>query len=103
MLNQTQDKRAQVKYAVCQMSLSNSLETCASQAGLSSDIESCMNSQLGTLLQLEAERITHSYQPSFVPTIIFNGVSYPFIHIMISFAIKFNLIVSDYFGNLRNV
>ncbi|GBP09372.1 hypothetical protein EVAR_73443_1 [Eumeta japonica] len=47
---------------------------CAESSGLSSDIDTCMNTELGTLLQLEAERITRSYSISFVPTIIYNGV-----------------------------
>ena len=49
-------------------------EQCAERAGLSADIDTCLNTELGTLLQLEAERITHSYGIKFVPSIIYDGV-----------------------------
>uniref|UniRef100_A0A1B0GBZ4 Gamma-interferon inducible lysosomal thiol reductase n=1 Tax=Glossina morsitans morsitans TaxID=37546 RepID=A0A1B0GBZ4_GLOMM len=76
VLHQSQDPVAQVKFAVCQMTKldTSSIKECSELAGLSSDINQCMSSETGTLLQLEAERITHSYAPSFIPTIIYNGV-----------------------------
>uniref|UniRef100_A0A1A9X1Z9 Gamma-interferon inducible lysosomal thiol reductase n=1 Tax=Glossina brevipalpis TaxID=37001 RepID=A0A1A9X1Z9_9MUSC len=75
-LHQTHDQLEQVKFAVCQMAKfdTSSTKECSESAGLSSDINECMNSETGTFLQLEAERITHSYAPSFIPTIIYNGV-----------------------------
>ncbi|KAL9872981.1 GILT-like protein 1 [Glossina fuscipes] len=76
VLHQSHDPLAQVKFAVCQMNKldTSSIKECSELAGLSSDINQCMNSETGTLLQLEAERITHSYAPSFIPTVIYNGV-----------------------------
>ncbi|TMW49092.1 hypothetical protein DOY81_005826 [Sarcophaga bullata] len=76
VLQQIKDQAAQVNFVVCQMTKpdSSSIEYCAERAGLSSDIDTCLNTELGTLLQLEAERITHSYGIKFVPSIIYDGV-----------------------------
>ncbi|XP_075166563.1 GILT-like protein 1 [Haematobia irritans] len=77
ILQQTKDQDQQVEFAVCQMTTalrSDGIDECAESSGLSSDIDTCMTSELGTLLQLEAERITHSYKPTFVPTIVYDGV-----------------------------
>ncbi|KAM7361948.1 GILT-like protein 1 [Cochliomyia hominivorax] len=76
VLQQTKDQLTQVKFAVCQMTIpdNSNIQYCAESVSLSSDIDTCMNTELGTLLQLEAERITHSYAISFVPTIIYDGV-----------------------------
>ncbi|XP_055904291.1 GILT-like protein 1 [Eupeodes corollae] len=75
VLDQTSNQDAQVKFAVCQMSgqYDSSSQYCAQLAGLSGDITECMNSDLGTVLQLEAEKITKIYDPSFVPTIVYDG------------------------------
>ncbi|XP_013112424.2 GILT-like protein 1 [Stomoxys calcitrans] len=77
ILQQTNDQEQQVEFAVCQMTISNKsrgIDDCARSSGLSNDIDTCMTSELGTLLQLEAEQITHSYAPTFVPTIVYDGV-----------------------------
>ncbi|KAI8129134.1 hypothetical protein FF38_04634 [Lucilia cuprina] len=76
VLQQTKDQLSQVKFVVCQMTTpdNSNVNYCAESVGLSSEIDTCMNTELGTLLQLEAERITHSYRLSFVPTIIYDGV-----------------------------
>uniref|UniRef100_A0A1I8PBL7 Uncharacterized protein n=1 Tax=Stomoxys calcitrans TaxID=35570 RepID=A0A1I8PBL7_STOCA len=77
ILQQTNDQEQQVEFAVCQMAISNKsrgIDDCARSSGLSNDIDTCMTSELGTLLQLEAEQITHSYAPTFVPTIVYDGV-----------------------------
>lgn len=53
---------------------------CAEENGIdyNSDIARCVNGGLGTLLQIEAERITHKHRkpyPEYVPTVVFNDVS----------------------------
>ncbi|XP_055852532.1 GILT-like protein 1 [Episyrphus balteatus] len=75
VLHETTDQETQVKFVVCQMSgqYESSNQYCAQSVGLSGDIKECMNTELGTLLQLEAEKITQLYAPSFVPTIIYDG------------------------------
>ncbi|XP_037952446.1 GILT-like protein 1 [Teleopsis dalmanni] len=76
MLLQTSDQTTQVKFAVCQMTAEDKLtgKYCAEKVGLSNDIDACMHTELGTYLQLKAERVTHSYAPTFVPTIVYDNV-----------------------------
>lgn len=76
VLHQTDDQEKHVHFAVCQMTTRErrSVKNCAEASGLSSAIDECMLTDLGTLLQLEAEQITHSYRPTFIPTIIYDRV-----------------------------
>ncbi|XP_017482623.1 PREDICTED: GILT-like protein F37H8.5 [Rhagoletis zephyria] len=75
VLNQqsTQDQR--VRFAICQMATRDkqSVEECANLVDLSSDVGNCVNTKLGTQLQLLAEQVTNQYAPKFVPTIVYNG------------------------------
>lgn len=48
---------------------------CTDLVGLSSDVDDCVNTNVGTQLQLLAEQVTNQYSPTFVPTIIYDGVS----------------------------
>lgn len=76
VLHQTSNQETQVKYVICQMSgkYEATSSYCAELVGLSGHVEECVNTDLGTILQLEAERITQQYSPSFVPTIIYDGI-----------------------------
>ncbi|KAK9753889.1 Gamma interferon inducible lysosomal thiol reductase (GILT) [Popillia japonica] len=51
-------------------------ESCVTKAGLNwnLDVKQCYESQLGTRLQLNAENQTNTYQPDFIPTIVYNKV-----------------------------
>ncbi|XP_031634103.1 GILT-like protein 1 [Contarinia nasturtii] len=69
----------QVEFVTCQMSYgSDGSDACSTQAGLPyDDVVSCYSSDLGTELQLEAERKTKQLAAprellAFVPTIIYN-------------------------------
>lgn len=76
VLNQqsTQDQR--VRFAICQMLAKDkqNVEDCTDLVGLSSDVDDCVNTNVGTQLQLLAEQVTNQYSPTFVPTIIYDGV-----------------------------
>ncbi|XP_039970139.1 GILT-like protein 1 [Bactrocera tryoni] len=76
VLNQpsTQDQR--VRFAICQMLANDkqNVEECTDLVGLSSDVDGCVKTNVGTQLQLLAEQVTNQYSPSFVPTIIYDGV-----------------------------
>ncbi|CAD6995734.1 unnamed protein product [Ceratitis capitata] len=76
VLNQksTQDQR--VRFAICQMLAKDkqNVEDCTDLVGLSSDVDNCVDTPVGTQLQLLAEQVTNQYSPSFVPTIVYNGV-----------------------------
>lgn len=76
VLQQTKDQLIQVNFAVCQMTIpdNSNINYCAESVGLSSAIDTCMTTELGTLLQLEAEHVTLAYAPKFVPTIVYDGV-----------------------------
>uniref|UniRef100_A0A1A9WQI1 Gamma-interferon-inducible lysosomal thiol reductase n=1 Tax=Glossina brevipalpis TaxID=37001 RepID=A0A1A9WQI1_9MUSC len=77
VLNQTTNQYAQVNFVVCQMTThwdNNDIKECSELVGLSSNINNCLNTQMGVTLQLEAERITKLYEPSFVPTIIYDEI-----------------------------
>ncbi|KAI4463621.1 gamma-interferon inducible lysosomal thiol reductase gilt [Holotrichia oblita] len=51
-------------------------ESCVTKVGLNWDIDvkQCYESQLGTLLQLNAGNHTRTYQPDFIPTIVYNNI-----------------------------
>ncbi|XP_014097357.2 GILT-like protein 1 [Bactrocera oleae] len=76
VLNQqsTQDQR--VRFAICQMLAKDkqNVEDCTDLVGLSSDVDGCVKTTVGTQLQLLAEQVTNQYSPLFVPTIIYDGV-----------------------------
>lgn len=55
---------------------------CASEAGLSANVDQCMTTAKGTKLQLNAEQITKRYSPSFVPTIVYDHVSQKHTHLL---------------------
>ncbi|XP_015037814.1 gamma-interferon-inducible lysosomal thiol reductase isoform X1 [Drosophila miranda] len=76
VISSTANQSAQVKFVVCQMFAldSSRADQCASEAGLLTDVDHCADSETGTKLQLQAELVTKSYQPSFIPTIVYNGV-----------------------------
>jgi len=79
VLAQTNIQPQQVKFAVCQMTTPDRLDVkfCAESAGLSSDINECVTTQTGTVLQLQAEKITKQYivnMRGFVPTIVYDNV-----------------------------
>uniref|UniRef100_D3TM92 Gamma-interferon inducible lysosomal thiol reductase n=1 Tax=Glossina morsitans morsitans TaxID=37546 RepID=D3TM92_GLOMM len=77
VINQTTNQTAQVKFVVCQMTThwnDNDVKECSESVGLPSNIDNCVNTQLGTNLQLEAERITKLYQVTYVPTIVYDKV-----------------------------
>ncbi|ALC45343.1 CG9427 [Drosophila busckii] len=76
VISSTNNQAAQVKFVVCQMFASDyaNAEKCAEQTNLLTDVEHCMTTETGTKLQLQAEAITKRYQPSFVPTIVYNHV-----------------------------
>jgi len=66
-------------FITCQMQLGvdPTGQTCAEENGLNyeSDIKRCVDGGLGTLLQIEAERVTHKHRkpyPEYVPTVVFN-------------------------------
>lgn len=48
---------------------------CAKRVGIPQNIDTCMDTESGTVLQLDAEQITSSFAPKFIPTIIYDGVS----------------------------
>lgn len=71
------DQDKQVQFAICQMSGNADPigKHCGEIVGIQHDsINYCINSRIGTNLQLEAEFITQAFEPSFVPTIIYQGV-----------------------------
>ncbi|XP_067615203.1 GILT-like protein 1 [Eurosta solidaginis] len=70
----TQDQR--VRFAICQMVTRDkqNVDECTDQVGLNNDISNCVDTALGTQLQLMAEHVTQQYSPSFVPTIVYDGV-----------------------------
>jgi len=64
----------------CQMELDVDAtgQTCAEANGINyeTDIRRCIEGGLGTLLQIEAERLTHKHRkpyPEYVPTVVFNN------------------------------
>ncbi|XP_018322360.1 GILT-like protein 1 isoform X2 [Agrilus planipennis] len=74
------DQSTQVEYVKCAMvsffqenDPLGFAERCATEAGLQwSEIMTCYNSNIGTMLQLQAERETQAIKPKFVPTILYN-------------------------------
>ncbi|XP_017007373.1 gamma-interferon-inducible lysosomal thiol reductase isoform X1 [Drosophila takahashii] len=76
VINSTGNQAAQVKFVVCQMLAPDysRIDQCANEAGLLTDVVHCLSSETGTKLQLQAELVTKQYSPSFIPTIVYNGV-----------------------------
>ncbi|XP_011185002.1 GILT-like protein 1 [Zeugodacus cucurbitae] len=76
VLNQESTQNQRVRFAICQMLAKDkqNVEDCTDLVGLSSDVDDCVNTNVGTQLQLLAEQVTNQYTPSFVPTIIYDGV-----------------------------
>ncbi|XP_017057432.1 gamma-interferon-inducible lysosomal thiol reductase [Drosophila ficusphila] len=76
VINSTGNQAAQVKFVVCQMLAPDAsrIDKCAREAGLLTDVDQCVSSETGTKLQLQAELVTKQYSPSFIPTIVYNGV-----------------------------
>ncbi|EDW81060.1 uncharacterized protein Dwil_GK11854 [Drosophila willistoni] len=76
VLNSTKNQAAQVKFVICQMLALDysSVDQCAREANILTDVDNCVNSETGTKLQLQAELVTKLYQPTFIPTIVYNGV-----------------------------
>ncbi|KAJ8951006.1 hypothetical protein NQ318_006390 [Aromia moschata] len=73
------DQNLQVEYVNCFMrNYPKELgQVCALEIGLNFlEVMECYNSKKGTLAQLEAEQTTVKVLPKFVPTIIYNEVSY---------------------------
>uniref|UniRef100_A0A2M4AF67 Putative gamma-interferon inducible lysosomal thiol reductase n=1 Tax=Anopheles triannulatus TaxID=58253 RepID=A0A2M4AF67_9DIPT len=76
ILNLLPAQQAQVNYVGCQMSFTSDPRgwECAFRSGVNlNTAEACVEGQLGTQLQLEAERRTQAIAPAFIPTIVFNG------------------------------
>ncbi|XP_035780918.1 GILT-like protein 1 [Anopheles albimanus] len=76
ILNLLPTQQAQVNYVGCQMSFTADPRgwECAFRSGVNLvTAEACVEGQLGTQLQLEAERRTQAIAPAFIPTIVFNG------------------------------
>ncbi|XP_016975668.2 gamma-interferon-inducible lysosomal thiol reductase isoform X1 [Drosophila rhopaloa] len=76
VINSTANQAAQVQFVVCQMLAPDysRIDQCANEAGLLTDVVQCLSSETGTKLQLQAELVTKKYSPSFIPTIVYNGV-----------------------------
>uniref|UniRef100_T1H4F7 Gamma-interferon-inducible lysosomal thiol reductase n=1 Tax=Megaselia scalaris TaxID=36166 RepID=T1H4F7_MEGSC len=71
MLQNADNKDQQVYFAICQMSgrAEKTGKACAKRVGIPQNIDTCMDTESGTVLQLDAEQITSSFAPKFIPTI----------------------------------
>ncbi|CAH1636955.1 unnamed protein product [Spodoptera littoralis] len=78
-LMQERNDVEKVLYVVCEMMTEAGTRKdmkCVKRMGLRArDVRECMNSNLGTVLQLEAEKATNYIRPRFIPTITIDGTS----------------------------
>ncbi|XP_022827020.1 GILT-like protein 1 [Spodoptera litura] len=76
-LMQERNDVEKVLYVVCEMMTEAGTRKdmkCVKRMGLRArDVRECMNSNLGTVLQLEAEKATNYIRPKFIPTITIDG------------------------------